>query len=114
VEKLVGKTGCYNSGMKINITVGFPESRWEDYKKIRIQALHDVPQAFLDDIDRAEKQEKSFWIERAKKVTFAEIDGKVVGIVGFFQEERTKQKHIANWTAPQTLFTLSVQFDHNC
>lgn len=82
--------------MKINITVGFPESRWEDYKKIRIQALQDVPQAFLDDIDHAESEPESFWVERAKKVTFAEIDEKVVGIVGFYQEQKVKQKHIAN------------------
>ena len=82
--------------MNTKITVGFPESRWEDYKNIRIQALKDVPQAFLDDIDRSESQPKSFWVERSKKVTFAEVDGKVVGIVGFYQEERTKQRHIVH------------------
>ncbi len=82
--------------MNCIITVGFPESRWEEYKTIRMQALKEVPQAFLDDIDRAEKEPTSFWIERAKNVTFAEVNGKVVGIVGFYQEEKTKQRHIAN------------------
>lgn len=82
--------------MKINITVGFPESRWEDYKKIKIKALHDVPKAFLSDIDSSEGETKSFWVKRAKNVTFAEVDGKVVGIVGYFQEKKTKQKHIVN------------------
>lgn len=82
--------------MKVDIIIGFPESRWEDYKEIRMKALKDVPQAFLDDIDRAENQPEKYWIDRAKTVTFAEVDNKVVGIVGFYQEERTKQKHIAN------------------
>jgi len=82
--------------MKVNITVGFPESRWEVYKQIRIKALIDVPQAFLDDINHAEKEPKSSWIERSKNVIFAEIDREVVGTVGFYQEKKTKQKHIAN------------------
>jgi ribosomal protein S18 acetylase RimI-like enzyme len=82
--------------MSIKITVGFPEDRWEDAKKIRIEALKDVPQAFLDDLESAEAEPKSFWVERAKSVVFAEVDGKVVGTVGFYQEEKAKQKHIAN------------------
>lgn len=82
--------------MKIHITVGFPESRWEDYKNIRLQALQEVPQAFLDDIDRAKDEEKSFWVQRSKNVIFAEVDGRVVGTAGFYQEEKSKQKHIMN------------------
>ena len=75
--------------MNIKITVGFPEPRWKDYKKIRIQALKEVPQAYLDDVDWSENQSDEFWMQRSKTVAFAEV-GKLrmaVGVDGMYYDE---------------------------
>lgn len=73
-----------------------PLEEWEKYKYLRIEALKNVPQAFLDDIDEAEKTPKEDWQKKMGNMYFAEVDGKWVGMVGAYQEEKTKVRHILN------------------
>ena len=73
-----------------------PKSRWEEYKRLRLEALEQVPQAFLDDPDKASKIPQPDWEKKLDNMYFAEIDGQWVGMVGAYQEEKTKLRHILN------------------
>ncbi|MBP9669894.1 GNAT family N-acetyltransferase [Candidatus Woesebacteria bacterium] len=80
----------------MKIVSNAPLEDWEKYKNLRIEALKNVPQAFLDDPDMAEKMSKEEWQRRMSSMYFAEIDGKWVGMIGAYQEKKTKVKHILN------------------
>lgn len=71
-------------------------ARWEEYRNLRIQALKDAPQAFLDDIDEAERRPKEEWQDKSKNVYFAEENNKLIGMIAAYQDKRSKLKHILN------------------
>lgn len=71
-------------------------SRWEEYKDLRLEALVNVPQAFLDDLEVTENVPQEEWQRKMHNMWFAEVDGKWVGMVGAYQDEKTKLKHILN------------------
>jgi ribosomal protein S18 acetylase RimI-like enzyme len=73
-----------------------PLSRWEEYKRLRIEAIENVPQSFLDDAAVAQNIPQEEWERKIEKMYFAEIDGRWVGMVGAYQDEKTKLKHILN------------------
>jgi GNAT superfamily N-acetyltransferase len=73
-----------------------PSSRWEEYRELRLEALEQVPQAFLDDFEKDQTTPKDEWLRKLANMHFAEIDGKWVGMVGAYQEEKTKVRHILN------------------
>lgn len=80
----------------MKIIVDAPVSRWEEYRDLRIEALENVPQAFLDDPNKARSLPKEEWQRKIANMCFAEIDGKLVGMVGAYQDEKTKLRHILN------------------
>lgn len=71
-------------------------SRWNEYRDLRLEALQTAPQAFLDTIEEANARSKSDWIARQKNMLFAQVDGKLVGMVGWYQEPRAKLSHVAS------------------
>lgn len=73
-----------------------PISRWEEYKALRLEAVEKVPQSFLDDLDVAEKIPKEEWQRKISSMLFVEVDGKLVGMIGSYRDEKTKLKHILN------------------
>jgi ribosomal protein S18 acetylase RimI-like enzyme len=80
----------------MKIVSNAPADRWVEYKQLRIEALEQVPQAFLDDPDMAEKMTEEEWQRRMANTYFAEVDGKWVGMVAAYQEDKAKTKHILN------------------
>lgn len=71
-------------------------TRWEEYKNLRLQALKDVPQAFLDDIAKTKQRSKEEWQDRLKNVYFAEDNNKWIGMIAVYQDKKSKLKHIMN------------------
>jgi len=80
----------------MKIITNAPISRWEEYRDLRLEALEQVPQAFLDDPDKASALPKEDWQRKIANMYFAEIDGKLIGMVGAYQDDKTKLKHILN------------------
>ena len=73
-----------------------PSNRWDEYKQLRIEALEKVPQAFLDEPSQAKNLPEQEWQRKMKNMHFAEVNGELVGMVGAYQEEKKKLKHILN------------------
>lgn len=80
--------------MKIITTLS--QKRWTEYRDLRVQALEDVPQAFLDEPDQAKSLEAKEWQRKMKNMTFAEMDDKLVGMIGAYQDEKKKLQHVVN------------------
>ena len=72
------------------------QARWQEYRDLRIQALKDVPQAFLGTPAEAKEISQKEWQKKIKNMYFAEVDGKWVGMIGAYQDEKQKVKHIMN------------------
>lgn len=70
--------------------------RWEEYRDLRIMALREAPQAFLDDVETSLTWPKEEWQRRMKAMFFAEVEGKWVGMIGGYLEDKEKTKHILN------------------
>lgn len=80
----------------MRIIDSLPVERWAEYRDLRIQALYDVPQAFLDEPEHAKKLDAKEWQRKMKNMIFAEFDGKLVGMVGAYQDEKKKLHHVIN------------------
>lgn len=80
----------------MRIITDLSQSRWEEYKNLRIQALNDMPQAFLDDLEQVNKLEAQDWQRKIKNMIFAEEKEILIGMIGFYQEDKEKLKHIVN------------------
>lgn len=74
-----------------------PSSRWQDYKKLRLEAVEDSPQSFLATTEETNQETQAEWKNKIENMFFA-IDEKdnLVGMIGCYQEKLTKQQHIAN------------------
>lgn len=73
-----------------------PISRWQDYKKFYIESTIDSPQAFLWSTEEIDSKKDSEWQDRIKNMYFAIDDDKLIGMAGFYCEEKKKLAHIAN------------------
>lgn len=80
----------------MKIVDDLPQNRWQEYRDLRIQALVDVPQAFLDEEEQAKKLEATAWQRKMQNMIFAAVDDKLVGMIGAYQEEKKKLNHIVN------------------
>jgi len=80
----------------MQIVTKLPDDRWSEYRDLRVQALKDVPQAFLDEPEDAKKLEAKAWQQKMKNMTFAEERGKLVGMIGAYQDEKKKLQHVVN------------------
>ena len=56
---------------------------WEQYRSVRLTALHDSPEAFVATHDEEQAEPEEFWRARMERSTrlLAERDGRPVGIV---------------------------------
>jgi len=70
--------------------------RWQEYRELRLRALRDVPQAFLDDPEDAQNWPAEEWQKRMENMYFAEVEGKWVGMIGAYTEPKKKLQHISN------------------
>ena len=78
-------------------------SDWKDFKKIRLEALKEEPQAFGSSYAKDAAYPDSKWQERlrdgeSKKsiYLFAELEGKIVGMVMGGRTDEDKKEHLAH------------------
>ncbi|MCL4451235.1 MAG: GNAT family N-acetyltransferase [Candidatus Thermoplasmatota archaeon] len=73
-----------------------PADRWQDFRKIRLEALETEPYAFLSSSTDEEKFPETTWRERIVNHIFALNGSEVIGMIGLIFRSREKQKHIAD------------------
>lgn len=73
-----------------------PESRWEEYRELRLEGLKNDPGAFASSYEEEVKFDKEIWINRIPNVLFALENGKPVGLITFIVGSRIKVKHTAD------------------
>jgi RimJ/RimL family protein N-acetyltransferase len=77
--------------------------RWAEFRELRLQALRGDPAAFGSSYEESREEPEAFWrgrLEDAQRkieniTLFAEIDGRLVGMMGMFRRVRIKTKHVA-------------------
>lgn len=89
----------------------FTENDLEAYRRVRLQALRDHPEAFGDSYDQAVERPMSQTVESFRKQKDSETifmlgafeDGELLGTIFFRREEPLKMQHIAHINAMYTL-----------
>jgi RimJ/RimL family protein N-acetyltransferase len=77
------------------------ESDAPAYRKLRLEALRNHPEAFGSDLETNEKLPLSYWIDRLSAlgsdamIYFAVYDSDLIGMCGIVRENRTKTRHSA-------------------
>ena len=72
------------------------KKRWKDYKKLRLDALRNEPQAFGSSYEEEVKLTKTEWTKRIDNALFAVINDKPVGMIVYFFNTKQKTSHIAH------------------
>jgi len=83
-----------------------PVERWEDYKKLRLEALAHDPSAFGSSVEEEEAQSEDDWKRRIPNVLFAMSGDRPVGMIVFVTNSRIKTKHTAE------IFGVYVKSSH--
>jgi ribosomal protein S18 acetylase RimI-like enzyme len=98
---------------EINFIADLPLFRWEEYKKLRLQALQEAPQAFASTYQSASEKPDVEWQQSLERylegktnwMVFAEKNHQLVGMVGAFQTSDDENQHsahiIAMYVAPE-------------
>lgn len=73
-----------------------PAERWEDYKRLRLEALKNEPTAFGSAWEEQVDLPPDVWIERLPTILFAMQNDTPVGMVRYTFETSVKNKHTAN------------------
>jgi RimJ/RimL family protein N-acetyltransferase len=68
--------------------------RWQDYRDLRLEALKNEPLAFSSSYEEEQLIVETGWRTRIENALFAIDNGKLVGIVGFFRNNRIKTNHV--------------------
>jgi ribosomal protein S18 acetylase RimI-like enzyme len=72
------------------------ESRWQDYRNIRLEALKEEPLAFGSSYEDELPYSESDWRSRIKNVIFAVVAGKPAGMIVYVRDPKLKTSHICN------------------
>jgi ribosomal protein S18 acetylase RimI-like enzyme len=70
--------------------------RWEEYKRLRMEALESDPAAFSSSEEDETPLSEVEWRRRTGNVLFAFSEGRPVGMIGFLISSRAKTKHTAD------------------
>lgn len=84
--------------------IKLPVGRWEEYKKIRLEALKNEPTAFAASYDEKSKKEDEYWQNQLKKfqvaeedsMWFAEVSNELIGLSGWYRSNTEKLRHAAS------------------
>ena len=79
-------------------------SRWQESKALRLEALQNDPSAFGGAYEDEVQFDDAVWQQRAQSsfeghgniTLFGEMDGKLVGMIGFGWTDRIKMRHVAS------------------
>lgn len=76
--------------------IKLPIDRWQEYRRLRLEALKLEPTAFGMTPEEKDKSSEQDWKNDLKEVVyFAEGDGKLIGMAGAYREHESKMSHIA-------------------
>lgn len=90
--------------------INLPPERWQDFKKVRIQALKNDPQAFGESVEDALKKSDELYRQRAKSgydgietwLVFAEAEkNTLVGMMGAYKKTETQANIFGVYVAPE-------------
>ena len=92
--------------------ITLPVSEWKAYRDLRLRAIQDSPQAFLDTVEGTRAFPEKKWKQRLADAAagkswqlFAKLDGKLAGMVGAFRSDEDIQSKSATivglWVAPE-------------
>ena len=73
-----------------------PQSRWKDFRDLRLEALQNEQLAFASSYEEEKKLTQDEWQQRMKHSLFAISKGKPVGMIVFIRNNKEKTRHIAN------------------
>ncbi len=82
--------------------ISLDKTRSQEYKDLRIFAVQESPEAFSTTVEEEKNKSEDWWMDRLqddysktnRKMLFAEVDGKLVGMVGMHFHALEKAKHI--------------------
>jgi len=80
---------------RVRISELSPE-RWEEFRKLRLDALKKDPKAFLSSYEDEVDFGKDVWQTRIKNVVFAIVGEKPVGMITSIRRNRRKNDHITD------------------
>lgn len=92
--------------------VALPVFQWRAYRDLRLRAIQDSPQAFLDTEQETRAFPESKWKQRLADAAagkswqlFAKLQGKLVGMIGAYRSEEDIRNDAATavglWVAPE-------------
>ncbi len=76
--------------------VELPPERWEDLRRLRLEALKLEPLAYGSSYEEEQHLPRVTWQARISRVLFAVVDNNPVGIIRYDYETHQKNGHIAN------------------
>jgi RimJ/RimL family protein N-acetyltransferase len=68
--------------------------RWQEYRDLRLEALKNEPLAFSSSYEEELLIPETGWRERIENALFAIENEKLVGMAGFFRNNRLKTNHV--------------------
>lgn len=92
--------------------ISLSASQWRVYSNLRLRAIQDSPQAFLDTEEQTITFPASKWRQRLADAAagkswqlFAKLDGKLVGMIGAYRSDEDVRKDsvtaVGLWVAPE-------------
>ncbi|HRH31420.1 MAG TPA: GNAT family N-acetyltransferase [Candidatus Paceibacterota bacterium] len=84
--------------------LSIPPTRWQEYKNLRLEADKNDPEAFGASADELMKKNDLSWKNTLlpnplREMIFAQMDGKLIGMIGINYETMEKVKHTAKLTS---------------
>ncbi len=76
--------------------VELPPERWEDLRRLRLEALKLEPLAYGSSYEEEQNLSRVTWQARISRVLFAVVDNNPVGIIRYDYETHQKNGHVAN------------------
>ena len=73
-----------------------PAERWDDYRRLRLEALKSGPAAFASSVEEEETLSEGDWKRRIQNVFFAMSGDKPVGMIVCAVSGRLKTRHTAD------------------
>lgn len=74
-----------------------PATRWQDYKKLRLEAVADSPESFTTTAQETLSTPDEEWQEKIHTMFFAVTENdEVIGMAGCYFEDKEKLAHIAH------------------
>lgn len=89
--------------MSETLIIVLPPERWREAKQLRLEALHTEPSAYASSYEDELAFSDNVWTDRVRAASegdysialYAEIGGRLVGMVGTSWSDRLKMRHVA-------------------